>query len=317
MNSHIIKYYQYKYIEVICLKTVIIFIPKKKARLCLSILAFFIPIFLFSFYLLSSTLNKNVVPLFQNLSSKNDIDLLKAYKENDVDGVKKYFENWNEESKKLTKIKYADELEESLYKIFKVMFHPYDMKPLIREPMMGGYEKDLIEVINRTPYLVIQNQISYIFNDLNEFNEENLMDFIISTRFSRDEIKTLDEFYPLLDEDKEKVLYLTPKYQEDLTLFLGTEDQPFGERHIMGPAEPKGETGKRYQFIRNYLPILYGHWGGYWHLSTHPEIEYVFINPQLNHALAHYRIGYNFGYAELKKVNGDWIMLWANMNGIE
>jgi hypothetical protein len=86
----------------------------------------------------------------------------------------------------------------------------------------------------------------------------------------------------------------------------------------MGPAEPKGETGKRYQFIRNYIPILYGHWGGYWHLSTHPEIEYVFINNQLNHALVHYRIGYNFGYAELKKVNDDdWVMLWANMNGIE
>jgi hypothetical protein len=249
---------------------------------------------------------------------KNEIDLLKTYNENDMDGVKKYFEEWNEESKKLTKTKYADELEESLYKIFKVMFHPYDMKPLVREPMMGGYEKDLIEVINRTPYLVIQNQISYIFNDLDDINEENLMDFIMSTRFSRDDIKTLGEFYPLIDEDKEKVLYLTEKYQEDLTLFLGTEDQPFGKRHIMGPAEPKGETGKRYQFIRNYIPILYGHWGGYWHLSTHPEIEYVFINNQLNHALVHYRIGYNFGYAELKKVNDDdWVMLWANMNGIE
>lgn len=186
--------------------TVLIIIPKKKTRIILSILTLFTLILLLSIYLISNTLNKGSVSSFLNLSSKNEIDLLKTYNENDMDGVKKYFEEWNEESKKLTKTKYADELEESLYKIFKVMFHPYDMNPLVREPMMGGYEKDLIEVINRTPYLVIQNQFSYIINDLDDINEENLMDFIMSTRFSRDDIKTLGEFYPLIDEDKEKVL---------------------------------------------------------------------------------------------------------------
>lgn len=273
--------------------------------------------FLFSIYLLSNNWNKSAVSLFQNIFSKNKINLLKVYEENDADGVKQYFENWNKESEKLTKNEYTDELEESLYKIFKVMFHPYNMKPLIREPIMDDFEKDLLEVINRTPYLVIQNQINYVYNDLDTLNEENLMDFIMSIRFLRDDLKTLNEFYPKIEENQEKVLYLTPKYQEDLTCFLGTEDQPFGERHIMGPAMPKGETGKRYEFIRNYIPVLYGHWGGYWHLSTHPKIEYIFVNPQLNHALVHYRIGYTFGYAELKKVNDEWIMLWANMNGME
>lgn len=299
------------------MRTIIIFIPKKKSRLCLGILICILSVFLFSLHLLSSNLNKSVVSSFINSLSKNENDLLNAYKENDLDGVNKYFENWNTESKKLTKTKYTDELEEGLYKIFKVMFHPYEMKALIREPMMDDFEKDLLEVINRTPYLVIQNQISYIYNDLNKISEENLMDFINSTRFSRDDMKILNEFYPKVDVDKEKVLYMTPKYHEELISFLGSEDQPFGERHIMGPAIPKGETGKRYQFIRNYIPVLYGHWGGYWHLSTHPEIEYVFINPQLNHALVHYRIGYNFGYAELRKVDDEWIMLWANMNGME
>jgi hypothetical protein len=267
--------------------------------------------------MVSNTSSLLAVFSVQNTSSSTENELLKAYKENDTKEIDAYFENWNEESKKLTKSEYANKLEESLYQIYKIIFHPYNMEPLVNEQMMDYFEKDLIEVINRAPYVVVQNKINYIITNFEEAKGEDIISYIITARIGADDIKTIEEFYPLVDVDKEKVLYLTKRHEEDLTRFLGTEEQPFGKKSIMGPAIPKGETGKRYQFIRKYIPILYGHWGGYWHLSTHPQIEYVYINKELNHALAQYRIGYNFGFAELKKIDDEWIMLRAEMNGME
>ena len=250
-------------------------------------------------------------------SLKEDISLLEAYEKNDVEKAKQYFENWNKESKELTKTKFSDSLEESLYGIYKEFFRPYELDPLLDYRMMDFYEYDLIEVINKTPYVVTQYNISYIIHDFKKIKDLDILNYFNELRIDRNEIKTLEDFYPKTDLDEEKVLHLTKKYESELNLFLGTREHPLGENNIMSPASPKEETLKRYQFIRNYIPILYGHWGGYWHLSTHPEIGIVFINPELDHAVLDYRIGYTFGWAELKKETLEWKMVRAIMNGME
>ncbi|MDF2590461.1 MAG: hypothetical protein K0S41_4304 [Anaerocolumna sp.] len=255
-----------------------------------------------------------------NVQQKENINLLNSYEENDEIRITQYFKDWNEKSKKLTKTKYENELEENLYKIFKVVYQPYNMVPLINEQMLDYFEHDLIKVINQAPYIVVQNQLHYTIEDLKDTNEDvydEYDEYLLTLMDSKNEIKTINNFYPQIDIDFNKVLYLTYEYEVEIISFLGGEERPFSEKNIMAPAIPKGETEKRYQWLRKYIPILYGHWGGYWHLPTHPEILNVYINKELTHAIANYRIGYNFGFAELKKVNGDWVLIKALMNGME
>lgn len=255
-----------------------------------------------------------------NVQQKENINLLYSYEENDEIRITQYFKDWNEKSKKLTKTEYENELEENLYKIFKVVYQPYNMVPFINEQMLDYFEHDLIKVINQAPYIVVQNQLHYTIEDLKDTNEDvydEYDEYLLTLMDSKNEIKTINNFYPQIDIDFNKVLYLTDEYEVEIISFLGGEERPFSEKNIMAPAIPKGETEKRYQWLRKYIPILYGHWGGYWHLPTHPEILNVYINKELTHAIANYRIGYKFGFAELKKVNGDWVLIKALMNGME
>lgn len=251
-------------------------------------------------------------------AAQNDINLLDAYKEKDEEKVVKYFKTWKEESLKLTKTAYKDSLEESLYNIYRVIFKPYYLEPLYKEGLrLGGYELDLIDVINRTPYVVTQYKLDFIFRDLDAIKDQDLFDYFVMNRFKRKEIHTLTDFYPKVDLNEGKVLHLTKQYEDDLNQFLGTNEHPFGKGSIMAPANPKGETLERYDFIRNYIPILYGHWGGYWHLATHPEIGYIIMDTDLKHAIVQYRLGYEFGFAEVKKAAGVWVRIRAILNGIE
>lgn len=250
--------------------------------------------------------------------SRKDISLLKVYEDQDITGAGQYFRNWKEESLQLTKTEYGDKLEESLYGIYRAVFKPYYLEPLTKEgERLGYFEQDLIEVINRTPYVVTQNKINYIIRDFHEIEGQDLFEYFIFNRIRRDEIHTLEDFYPKVDLNEGKVLHLTKRYEDELNLFLGAEEQPFGKGSIMAPAKPKGETLKRYEFIRNYIPVLYGHWGGYWHLITHPEIGYVILDKELDQAIAEYRIGYEFGYAQVRRTDGEYRITRAILNGIE
>lgn len=184
--------------------------------------------------------------------------------------------------------------------------------------LLDDYEFDLINVINKTPYVVTQDEIQYIFREVKSIYDPDFFDYyILNYRINPNDIKTIKEFYPSVDLEEDKVLHLTDTIENEINLFLGTREHPLGEGNIMSPASPKEETLRRYQYIRKYIPILYGHWGGYWHLSTHPEILLVYLDPSLDHAVANYRIGYCFGYAEVKKENGEWKMIGAIMNGQE
>jgi hypothetical protein len=299
---------------VIVMKKIIIVTTSRKTKVHLLILSFvfctILVMIIASFYILIKPENKR--------HASNRINLLEAYIKKDEKKVKQYFKDWNRESKKLTKTEYKDEIEESLYGIYKAVFHPYNMEPLLNYMFLDDYEYDLLQVINETPYVVTQDEIQYILREVKSIYDPDFFNYyILNYRINRNDIKSIIEFYPSVDIEDEKVLHLTDEYENELELFLGTKDHPLGEGNIMSPASPEEETLKRYQYIRNYIPILYGHWGGYWHISTHPELRLVYLDPDLDHAVAQYRIGYCFGYAEVKKVNGEWELVGAIMNGQE
>lgn len=298
------------------MKKIIFIYPENKVRTNVNLFALYISIILFAFCLIYNQ-EKIQAVIQDKAAALHKINLEKEYEENNQDKIKSYFMNWNKESIQLTKSSYSNATEESLYQIYYVLFQPYELEPLVDELMLDYYEKDLIEVINQTPYVITQNKINYILLDFDEAREDILKHVAFEIKFGRDDIHVLEDFYPTVALEKKRVLHMTEEYEEEITTFLGSTEQPLGEKHIMGPSVPKGETEKRYQFLRKYVPILYGHWGGYWHLSTHPQIELVYLDNDLKHAVAQYRIGYNFGYAEFVKEEDSWKLVRAKMMGME
>ena len=91
----------------------------------------------------------------------------------------------------------------------------------------------------------------------------------------------------------------------------------FGTNNIMSPSLPEGESEERYNFLKEYIHILHGHWGGYWHLETHPEVNLILINNKLTRAKVYFRYGYQGGETLLEKENGEWTVKDSKATWIE
>jgi hypothetical protein len=85
----------------------------------------------------------------------------------------------------------------------------------------------------------------------------------------------------------------------------------------MNPARSQGKSEKKQKFLNNYIIVLYGHWGGYWHLETHPEIFNIILNKYGNQAIVNYRLGYQGGNAIYKRIDNDWIFVDGGLTWIE
>ena len=85
----------------------------------------------------------------------------------------------------------------------------------------------------------------------------------------------------------------------------------------MNPSRPAGESEKRYKAIRTFIPVLHGHWGGYWHLETHPSVFFIVFNKSLTTARFDFRIGYQGGEATLVKNSKGWTIKKSEATWIE
>lgn len=307
-------------VEVICMKKMIIIIPYKKLRIGLLLLIFLVLLIILFYFIYSNNQNQAVYTITdgENVDGKSSINLSEAYEGNDEEKIQQYFKNWNKESKQQVKKEYEDELERNSYEIFRVVYRPYDFGSLLNERQdWGMVETSLSDLIHASEYIVIQDKISYVLWDFTNWVEEDGKSAIANYNIKRNERKYIEDFKPPVNIDEDKLLYLSKEYQDALLQFLGTQEHPFAEKNIMSPAYPKDETMRRYEFIKSYIPILYGHWGGYWHLNTHPDVGTIIINKEMDEAIALYRIGYLFGGAELKKENGKWRLIETKCMGME
>ena len=107
----------------------------------------------------------------------------------------------------------------------------------------------------------------------------------------------------LSDFNNKKVLHFTSMYQNMLNRFLSEEN---GD----------DEAIERYHFLKSEIRIIPGHWGG-WHIVTHPEVNFIKLEPGLDSATVFYRTYYEGGNAAFKLENNNWIMKNAGLTWIE
>ncbi|MEK7496525.1 MAG: hypothetical protein AAB657_01325 [Patescibacteria group bacterium] len=134
----------------------------------------------------------------------------------------------------------------------------------------------------------------------------------------------IEEFRPaflfrksyVFDKPRVRVLYLTKKYSLLLNEFLGNESTALGTPSIMSPSQAEGQSAEREKFIKKFFPVLYGHWGKYWHLETMPTMIFIF-NPTFDKMEVKTREGYGVKIINYTKNKDDvWEREKSNMESI-
>jgi hypothetical protein len=217
-----------------------------------------------------------------------------AYSHNSKSEYKAILDNWHNNIPPKPFDSLDKEIEKDIYKIFQVLYNPFDISRLGEHEWGNLYEG--------YDYAVVQNTILYNFS----YEIENY-----------EECDTLSDFRPEISLDGKTILYLEPNYHKAIYIFLGAEFNPLGTGGIMNPASPTGETQKRLEFLWKYLAIIPGHWGGYYHIETHPDVSMISFNESVDKARVYFRVGYMFGEAEFEKNRSGWVMIHSAITGIE
>jgi hypothetical protein len=257
-----------------------------------------------------------------------------AYKKDDTDSLLNLLKAWNESIVSNESDVEADKYASEVYSIFNEFYTPFDLN------RVGSSEFGDSLYIGK--FAIVQNSIKYALAEfpdpdtivvklkddtltLSELEKEHGKDSRTYGTFEnlkypsvQDSAKVeIKDFRPETVLPAEKKLYLTSYYKTELIQFLGDQHSPLGAGGIMNPTMATKKTWKRQHFLNKYLNVIYGHWGGYWHLETHPEVYLVVINPSSTKAALYFRLVYEGGQAYLEKQNGKWMLIESKRTWIE
>jgi hypothetical protein len=225
-----------------------------------------------------------------------------SFKQMKPDSFEQIFVDWNREIKPNSDdFIHQNDTINAVFEVYKEFYMPLDLLKL------GDWEWGN-DLNSKSKYVVVQNKIFYSI-----MLTENFDDF----DWQKSKKDSIENFRPPINLDKNKILYLTDEYAKSINKFLGTESTKLGEGNIMNPSRPEGESEKRYEILRPYIPILHGHWGGYWHLETHPEISVIIFNKTLTKAKIDFRVGYQGGETILEKNGNNWTIKESKATWIE
>jgi len=280
-----------------------------------------------------------------SLNAQTDSILLEqAYQKKSVEMLDQFFMNWHKTVPSVTNEELAqmNDTIRSAYEIFKCFYSPLDIK------RTGGSEWGN-DIYKNVKYFIIPNKIKiYISDEKLYYTEDEKAEYLINwvnerykdkdstrqrmletieqgrfkstfgvTKIKTELIDSITNFRPQIDYNEKISIYLTPHYENILNNFLGDSHYPLGTGNIMNPARSEGESMQRQKFLENYIRILYGHWGGYWHLNTFPEVYKIVFNRDMKSALIDFRMNYQGGEACLIKENGEWKLMYSQLIWIE
>lgn len=80
-------------------------------------------------------------------------------------------------------------------------------------------------------------------------------------------------YIPEFDADK-GIVYITPEIDKILSFYVGGVSES-GKNYFGAPLTPINE--QRLSELRQIIPVVYGHWGGYWHFESMPIVSTIFM----------------------------------------
>jgi hypothetical protein len=215
--------------------------------------------------------------------------LEKCYQNKDSVGFNDFFRVWNKiiTSNPDSIINQNDTINE-LYEIFRAFYNAYT-------PIDPKYLEKWYMPKKELKYYVIQNQLKYkvIYNDTFKLKYNSKED-------------TINNFKPIVNYDKEKVLYLTPEYPDVLIAFLSKNFQDNSNSRIDSLRITYDEFRQRHDYLMGYINIYHGHFMKYFEFETHPYVSRILIDKSLERARLSFCYGHQFFDVLFLKVNGKW-----------
>jgi len=280
-----------------------------------------------------------IFSLFVNISlySQTDLKMLEeAYKHSSKKKLKNFFDAWSREITPITDAElstYNDTIQQA-YKAFVAFYKPHRLDSIcgIDNIMYKKrffffytrYELDSIEAIQWTnrlykdvDFLIVQNNFKIYFTDKIYPEFERNFYFWYDENENSKQVDSVVNFRPQINCNDKIPVYLTPKYDTLLNTFLGSEHLEFGTGGIMNVAQAKGKSKRKKSFLENYIKILHGHWGGYWHLCSFPEAYSITFDKDMEYALIYFRLHYGGGEAILKREGETWTLISSKLRWIE
>jgi len=278
---------------------------------------------------------------FSALGQRSDIDLLKySYKKGNKDSLESFFSKWEKEYEQISVDQFnnlSDTLKD-VYTIFTDFYTPLDLKRICSSEWGDS-------IYNSVDYVIVQNRIDFsIVSTLDKrkiilnYLEKNVKDSskyeYYQNFFMKDtssytlgfiyynSIKYLHEdsimdFRPSLDFGNVGILFYKSKYTEIIGKFLKNKHYKLGIGGIMNPAKAKGKSKARLDWISSEIKIFYGHWGGYWQLTTYPRVNRIIFDEERKTALIFFRMIYEGGEALYKKIDNQWTLIDSKITWIE
>lgn len=266
---------------------------------------------IFAFLFITEIIFSNIFAQNQVIIDSYQKELEHAYKNKSTSELNIFLTKWNNSLKpNFPTNNYNNDTIRNIHEIYREFYKPFDLLKL------GDWEWGN-KLNSNSKFALIQHRLYYNIVSLDNLREgENKFKFEVK----KEDILKADSiigFRPNLTFENHKILYLTPEYKIALNKFLGTQSGKFGKPNIMHVSRPRKQSEKRYQFIRPYLPILHGHWGGYWHFETAPRIYEFYMNKTFDQAKILYVVGYQGGEAFLIKKDAKWILKESKATWIE
>ena len=238
---------------------------------------------------------KSEQELFQHLEQ--------AYLSSDRSALKSFFKEWELRVPARKPESLQSDTIKVIHDVFQTFYRPLSLGSL------GNWEGWTKRLNMAADHIVVGTKVYFVVKKGNISDD-------LEAEYSIDERDSIVDFRPYVNTRK-PVLYLTSKYFSVLNKFLGSESTPVGEDNIMDPAMPKGESKKRSKFLVNHIPLAQGHWGGYWHMDSHPRVNLIVLNRTLTKARIYFRVGYQGGEAILEKKGKHWKLLESGATWIE
>ena len=198
-----------------------------------------------------------------------------------------FFKTWNRNVRpNKSEYIYQSNTIATLYDVFRAVYLPLALDKL------GSWEVGTW-LNGKSKYIVVQNQIEYQISENDSIAGRDDSSIVIRN------------FRPPVNIPDTMVLYLTSEYRNAVTTFLDADTLSMRD------------SASRYITLKQYITIIPGHWGGYWHVETHPAIYSIRLNKNLTRAKAYFRIGYEGGEALLVRTGNVWRITESNMTWIE
>lgn len=291
-----------------------------------------------------------VLSVTEGLAQSPARTLRKAYHEESEIKLRTFFQMWANETPPVSKeeISKMNDTTRNAYLSFVAFYQPLNLEGF------GGSEWGN-EVYQNVAFFLVQNQVKVGFADKVGYGQgerDSIRDALLSeycqgdsatiqlylSRDTKDwpeilrdayarkvripepedvKYQTLRDFRPPVNSGDIIPLYLNNKYEGILNRFLGDKHKPLGYGNIMNPARAYGTSEDKKRFVEKYIKIFYGHWGGYWQLTTYPSASSITFDREMLTARISFRMIYEGGYAILENHGDHWDMIYATLTWIE